>query len=613
MESDIIKKIDALVDMAGTSSNIDTLKAELNEIEREIEKLKNELNLLTAGNIEDKYFKASDKQVDENIKVSLEAKIKRQEKSLKDLQNSIDSVILDEENSHNELEQIKKSIASSNEYITILNERIKTIGDSSALSNYKNIIEEENKKLDSLVSSLNAKEKEYEVIFDKLNLVNQAKEEMREKLESDKNKLSETKASLINPSFYIDLDLKKIDDEHIDKIKASLQELDKRRIEILTDPVMIADEAKTMILDDDRTSALSRIKELVTIVKSKPYMDVPSGADLEKTLDEALENATNERDEFASLIDTKDYSGTDNKIIQNRIEYLNEEITTIENMINNLKSEIDRIDNESFNALNSKLNEAINVKTELEECLNAYRNAIAEIGEEQTPKRRAILSSAYEKKQEELANIKKVIENYKKDQEKLIKRAHDIEVNEISCYENEIRNLEDEIKASNKLLITTKTAKDVLSIENDKMKLKELDDNVKAIKHRKKYNTSPSEIFDEIEMYLGTIGIEDDKPEEFSDKDLNYNYDLTDINIPELDLNSEKEVKEEIPSITNEEVINELPTFEKEEVPNQKLKVINVEPLEEPKKEVEENPFIIGDYKDDDFVDVDTLFNNEVA
>jgi chromosome segregation ATPase len=147
MQSDIFKKIDTLVEMAGVSTNIDTLKAELNEIEKESKKLKNELVSLT-GDSTDRYFKASEKQVDENIKVSLESKIKRQEKALKDLQKQIDSMVEEEEKLHNELSDINETIESSNDYIATLNTRLSTLTSDESLKNYKNIITRENEKLD---------------------------------------------------------------------------------------------------------------------------------------------------------------------------------------------------------------------------------------------------------------------------------------------------------------------------------------------------------------------------------------------------------------------------------------------------------------------------------
>ena len=71
MQSDVLKKIDVLVEMAGASLNIDTLKAEKKVIEEETEELKETLISLRESKEEEKYFRASEKQVDENIKVSL--------------------------------------------------------------------------------------------------------------------------------------------------------------------------------------------------------------------------------------------------------------------------------------------------------------------------------------------------------------------------------------------------------------------------------------------------------------------------------------------------------------------------------------------------------------
>ena len=139
MQSDILKKIDVLVNMAGSSVNIDTLQAELKEIEKESSRLKKELSYLTSGNLEEKYFKASEKQVDENIKVSLEAKIRRQEKNISELQEQISLISLDEENYHNSIANLKEEIATNCSYVKSLEERIDSISSSESLDNYKDI------------------------------------------------------------------------------------------------------------------------------------------------------------------------------------------------------------------------------------------------------------------------------------------------------------------------------------------------------------------------------------------------------------------------------------------------------------------------------------------
>jgi len=626
MQSDILKKIDVLVNMAGSSLNIDTLHAELKEIEKESARLKKELSYLTSGNLEEKYFKASEKQVDENIKVSLEAKIRKQEKSISELQEQISLVSLDEENYHNSIALLNEEIATNYSYVKSLEERLETVISSDSLENYKNILKDEKKHGKELASLLKQKEEDYSSVLEKLNYLNLAKEEMNTKLNNDKETLADIKSNLINPSSYVDEEMKKIDDARIEEIKKQLLDLDKRRIEIITDPAMIAEEAKELIIDDDRTSALSKVRELVTIVKSKPFMDI-NGTELASILQEELENASNIRDEFAALIDTKDYSGENNSVISERINYLNIEIANLEDKIRLLNEEVKRIDNADFNVLTERLDETIKISLELEQSIQEYEEIINN-DEEKTPKRRAVLVAAFEKKKKDLENILLIIESYKKDQRELIKRAYNIESVEITNYEQKISKIQEEINKLNKLLLNSNTAKDVLAIENDKKKLKELDDQVKAIKHRQKYSETPNELFDEIEIFLGTI---DDEEEvnfiEDKNEDAIMEFDLDDDFVKEIDLNEESlldEVSEieDIPfnsepvinvePIESEVVLGELPEIEDVIEEAERLKVINVEPVEEVEKNTqEENPFIIGDYRDDDYMNVSSLFDSE--
>lgn len=618
MQADIIRRIDTLVDMAGVTSNIDTLKAELKEIEKESNRLKTEHALFTDGNIEDKYFKASEKQVDENIKVSLEAKIKKQEKSIHELQKEIDEAVKNETRIHESVSKTKEEMAASEEYIKVVESRLASLKDDMSAVHYKDILEEENKKLDTFSSSLDELKKDYQEALERLNYLNLAKEEMVAKLESDKKSLAEVKANLINPSSYIDNDLKEIDEERIETIKKRLFDLDKRRLEIITDPVMIAEEAKNLLIDDDRTSALSKVKELVTIVKSKPFMDIASGANLSATLQEELENAITERDEFAAMIDEKDYMGVDEEAIEARKQYVEQVIADLQAQIESLRNAVVVIDQTKFAIVNEKLNDAIQLEIRLEQNSKEYEDIIFNDDEEKTPKRRAVLSAAFQKKQEELEIVKQLILSYREDQKKLIEQTNTIENGEIVRLEKEIEAKQAELKLLEKLTLHANKTRDVLAIENDKKKLKELDDQVKSIQHRQKYGQTPEDIYDEIEMSLGTFDevieevTESAEEETFEEPVLNYNYDLNDIEVK--DLNEKEEVSESIVEetiVTPEEVEEELPVMEEVEVESERLKVIHVEPVTETENnDATENPFIIGDYKDDDYLDVDRLFQD---
>lgn len=572
MQTGVLKKIDLLVEMAESTANADTLKAELKEVEIEIDELKEELVVLRESREGDKYFKISEKQVDENIKVSLEAKIRKQEKAIKKLQKEIDSVVSEEASIHERIAKLKEEIRLSSEYIEELKKRLNTIEEPSTKSYYEELLKNENEKIETLNYDLADFEKKDRETLDSLNYLNQAMEEMNVKLESDKARLAETKANLGGQSSYLDDELKENDDKRMQELQKKISDLEKRRLEIITDPAIIANEAKELIVNDEKVSGLSKIQELVTIVKSKPYMDIPSSNELTAMLQEEEEGATTARDEFASLIDTKNYSSGDTEVIEERIAFLNAEINTLKEKINEAKKEIAEIDNQKFKELVEHLNNTMATYNQLQEELGEYKIIIETENDDKTPKRRAILAAAFDRKQKELEDVENIIEHYKKDQKVLVNKAYVLEQENIKKYESEIAAKEQEIREMEFLLENVSKAKDVLAIENDKQKLKDLDAAVKNIKHRQKYSQTPSEIYDEIEIFLGTMDVHDTFVKEEP-------VILEEV-IPE------GEPLEEV--VETERVIEELPIMES----------LSEENAEELENLIDDNSFVIGDYND---------------
>ncbi len=608
MENDITRKIDTLVEMSESTLNVDTANAELQEIDSRVIFLNTESDLLNEEGKKEKYFKASEKQVDENIKVSLEAKIKKQERAIQNLQKEIDNIVDEEIMLHNIITKLQNSIGSSNEYIGILNDRYSAISDSENKTYYQKLLQDENQKLEDLIASLHLKEEEHNNVLENLNTLNSDMEEMQEKLENEKARLAETKANLLNPLSYINEEMKKIDEDRKNEIKKELKSLEKRREEILNDPVMIANEVKTLILEDEREKALAKIKELVSIAKSKPFMDIPNGAELAALLKDEEESAILARDEFAGFIDTKNYMDQDNKVIEERINYLDLEINGLEEKIRMAKEEIKKIDTIEIQQLNERLENTLEVEAELENDLKNYQIIMESEQEDKTPKRRAILAAAFNTKQNELANVLNLVNHYKYDQKILIGKAYKLEAIDIKKYEEEIFARQEEILEMTALLKNTNKVKDVLAIENDKKKLKELDDAVKDIKHRAKYSQTPSEIYDEIEIYLGSMGLdlsfgseedelsemnytmiddfEDNESfEEPSDNDLDVSNFVVDDS-SELDVAS---FSFEEANVDLDEIVMDLPIEEKT---GERLQVINIENLEE---NIDDS-FIIGSY-----------------
>lgn len=617
MENDITRKIDTLVEMTESTLNLDTARAELQEIGNQTIFYNTELDLLNEEGKREKYFKASEKQVDENIKVSLEAKIKKQERMIQNLQKEIDTVVNEEIMLHNVLTKLQNSITSSKEYIAILKNRFSAISDSENKEYYQTLLQDETKKLEDLIVTLQNKENEHNTVLEKLTQLNEKMASMEKTLEDEKKRLVETKETLLNPLSYINEELKKIDEDRKKEIQKELQNLENRKREILTDPVIIASEAKQLLEENDSEGALARIKKLVEIAKSKPFMDMPNGSELAAMLKDEEESAILARDEFASFIDSKNYMDQDNKVIEERIKYLELEINHLEEKIRTAKAEIKKIDTEEIQQLNERLESAIEVENELEADLDNYQIIMESEQEDKTPKRRAILAAAFNTKQNELANVLNLVNHYKNDQKVLIQKAYILEAEDIKQYEEEIFVRQQEILEMTSLLKNTNKVKDVLAIENDKKKLKELDNAVKDIKHRAKYSQTPSEIYDEIEIYMGSLGLdltfgaEENELKEFNDStikneaiensnDLGITEDFdildeTSLNIPAFVVDESS--KNDISEFTYQEEVTplnvEMSELPSEEKTSERIRVINVEKLEEI-----DDSYIIGSYNE---------------
>jgi len=281
-----------------------------------------------------------------------------------------------------------------------------------------------------------------------------------------------------------------------------------------------------------------------------------SSNDFTAMLSAEEEAAIEARDEFASLIDSKNYLDGDSETIERRIDYLNLEIAALEEKIRISNEEIKNIDSAEFLELTTRLAETEETANQLIKELAEYKIIIETEIEDKTPKRRAILAAAYDRKQKELENVQKIVDNYKEDQKILIHKAYVIETERIKGFQEEIALHKNEITEMNILLADVSKAKDVLAIENDKQKLKELDTVVKNIKHRQKYSQTPSEIFEEIAAYLGGMDTRS-----FVEEPVMPSVEPLDLELPmNEEIHSFAQSSAESPSILDtEEVVSELP------------------------------------------------------
>lgn len=672
MTSDVLAKIDLLIEMSKSTANYDTLKAELEEIEEEIEQKRKELEELTSTMQAEKYMKASDRIIDENIKVSLELKIQKMGKNRKKLEKQLHEVLEDEKKMHESVQSFQSKIAKLTKLLDTLNEKSASLStqEVEAKDYYQKLIAENEKKLESAKSELQKSEEEYQQIANRLSVLTNEVEEMKNQIASEKEKLDSTIKNLQSNESYIDKTLKEEDEKRVENLEKKLDELKKRKEEIQNDAVMIGNEAKELIVEDDRTGSLLKVKELVNRIKELPYMDITSSSDVDGILKEALERASLERDEFASTIENKNYDSSDSEIIKDRQKYLEDQKKKCQDELMNLQNKIKEIDTVSVREINSLLSAATVIQETLKKELSEYKKVL-EQDAEALPKKKATLMAAYNKKEEELTFVQEIINDYEMEMEDLILESKRIETEEMAKRKEKMITIETAQKEIAKKIMMGSKAKDVLALENDKAKLKELNETVKRIHERQKYTQTPSEIYDEIEMSLGSINesttmlegekIIDSKPREESLTDWTNNFRIS-ADIDEVPVSTRAEKNKDV--LNEEETINMKTSFDetfnlpweniepepimestsetpdslpepaslidfepvsieelkkqpepKNEPVTERYKVIDIEDLDtvEPEPAIpKETPspsdeVIIGDFKDDDYIDFDSI------
>lgn len=498
MHTEVFNNIELLVEMSGSKKNMDEVNTELIDLQRTIKNKKNEIDELKSIMNNTRYFSASNELVDKNIEISLKNKIVRLEKRIKNLNAKRDEIKDKEVLMHDDITSLKNKLNKNEKYVMTLTNRSATEKNDF----YKKLLKDENANVELLNSELNKKEKAYQELLKEMDLNNQAIDELNYKIEIEKERLKDITDGLNNPNTYIDNELKQKDEDTLAVKKEELEALEKRRIELLTDASSIAADAKQFIIDNNYNGALSKIKELVTIVKTKPYMDIAS----KNIIDEELEKKETERTELSNLIDNKNYEGIKSEAIASRINYLEKEIATNQDNIAKLDKEIHLIDEDiSKNLANIIKNLEQEVHTK-EGALEEYRTLI---NDKKTSSRAiANLENAITKKSKEKKILDGLLSSYKDDLLTKIERTIDLS-NLSEQLKESIKKYELEIDNLNKLKLLDLNTKDLIEEEKDKEKLSTINKEIEALKRRKSYELSADEVYDQIEMLLNAnINIE---------------------------------------------------------------------------------------------------------
>ena len=553
MQNDVLAKIDTLIQMSDCQSDINALQIQLSELEKTITKKENELKLIKNSINEDKYYDESAEIVDKNIEISLNKKIKNLKKSLIDIESQLSDELAKENELNLKLEQLKKEIEEKENFLDILDEKIEMLSNDEK-ENFENLKIETKEKLEKAKKQYNSKKKCYDKIQGKLEVLSFSKSEFERKVEDESSKLIDVKANLLNKRNYINNDLKAEDDQKISDLSKEISTLKKEKLELEDNPLMIAEKAKEYLNDEDYTGTLKEIEKLKNIILKQPYMDV-EGLNASENLNIELENAKAKRDEFASMINSKNYESVDTTLIKDRLSYIKEIKENCIKSIDEIKEKIKNIDNIELDDLCKRINYCENEAETLKKKIDEFKNGIND--EELSLSRKVSLQTSLIKKEEELENIQKLMSSYRKDRNSLIITSFNLEKNEISKLEQRVEQINKEIKKLNKLVSSTNKSKDTIAIENDKNYLKELNENIKAIKKRQSFDKSPNEIYKEIELLLGkninSIDNNDTNIEDNLNKNLNNEIALSDDSNDKI-INGESKTDE---IITADDLIND--------------------------------------------------------
>lgn len=621
MVENVIQKINLLMSMAGSNNTSEALQDEAEEITKEIIRLEKQLEQLKASMVNTKYMKASERIIDENIKIGLENKIAKFQDQLSLCVEEIANVAKEEEEYHAVVESLETDLNSLQRFIDSLNLKAKTIGskDKSSYSLYQTLIENATNEITGVEKELKEKKAAYEQVKKRLESYGERRADLENKIKAEQAKLAETNVFLANPENYMDYKEKQEDEAKVEQLSKEIEKLERRKLEIITDPVYIGSDAIELVKNEDKNGALEKIKELVTIVETKPYMNYKYN-----DLVELLEEAKVKRDEFASQIEGKEYLARDNNVAYQRLEYLNKKLEKLTKTKETMEAEIKQIDTQEVKDLMAVVTELHHFKEKLHKDIEAYKEVIDENEDYKTPRKQASLKSAFKQKCEELAFIDDLWKKYEKEMENTISKSKELEEKELSKLLEEIRNIEAERKTLQNIINEENNPIDILAMEKDRAELKQLSDEVEKIVNRQKYKKMPSEIYDEIELVLKSA--DENKPKLRQEKT-----DYVNIEDYRIESINDTVFKEEEPPVV-ELKATELPVIEEPEKTEEelvfpprnpinepakennskRLKVVKIEPIEEEKnvEELSEDSYMVNELEDTNYISFNDLLED---
>ena len=495
----ILEDISTLAQLCHSNSDGPTLKIEETEIKNKLVEYDEEIEEIKTIDADDSYDTSAE-MADRNIEIITKKVIQTINNDLKNKNAEMDSLKEKEAEYSNSLYGLKRTRISYEKYIASLKDRLTAATEESITERYNNIISTTESKIikqDERIKEIEEKHLEIQTAMDELH---EEIVSLENRLETKKTLLAEAQNNLQNKDLYVDKAKKEKTTKRITEIEDKKAELNKRLEEISKDPKYLEMKIREILTTgQDSFEARNYIVELLTLASKVPYADQY----VDKKMEEALLDATQQRDTFAQEIDSKTYDIMESvSPEQIRVDFLNSRISYWQSEIKKLEEKVSKIDKDEtfyYADKTSTLDELIaKLKEETQDFKSRYEKE-----SESNLSNRAILKITYEEKKADLAAAEEIASKFRKNEAEDVEEAGRIVKQDISELNKKVDEAEDEIYQIKERLDNRKSGSKDLSAKNrDREKLEQLAQVVIDIKHRRQFADRAYDIAKRIEENL---------------------------------------------------------------------------------------------------------------
>ena len=474
MKNKVFELINKLISLSGSKYTKEQLEKELSDyninINMLLEKLANFKNELS----EERYFDQSAKVIDQNMELSLQTE-------LNNLENKLKQVLENYTNIKNSIEKTTWYMNKQKDSIKLYDELLKktasnSVKESVGNKQYEEMIAYTEGKLNKAINNKNFQNKKLESLVEKETLIKNEKEVLEKNIKSSKNKLEELKIKLKDNKNYYNEALKIADNSELTKLEEELKTAERAKLALMTTPYCLANDLKNLVNDDKHIESGFKLKELISVLETLPYINDNNKKELEKEL-----NKLNKRYIFLKeRVSKNEYISDNKKNLNNLKVIINKVIKDLTNDKENILKIKNNVDKERIPYFFDKIK-----KYDLED------------------------------------NFNEVLDN-------LFKYSNVLNHKLLNTIDNDIEQLEILLETID--IKVDKEQDDSLK-KKDLIEIKELDKSIRLLERRIASDKSIVEMYEELDMLLSSLEFADDmqyiKVVKITDiKDLDYKIDI---------------------------------------------------------------------------------------